>query len=144
MKRTIFLSIVVLALIFPAMALAEHKIHVQETITARVDASGTYTGTTADGTYYDFTDYDGYVSVQVSIADSGTLSMTFLECNAAPTTSGSFVEPEGFSDIMTGKTSADGTIFDSFTPEMGRYGTFELKETGGANGITVTIYPAIK
>lgn len=113
------------------------------TITAAVSAGGSYSGTSSSGGSYNIQGIDGYVGVQVSVAGSGTLSMTYLLSNDRVT----FSEPESqkaSDDILSGITSASGTVFKSFTPVMGRYMKFEIAETGGASAYTATIIPSIK
>ncbi len=140
--KKLFILAIVLATFIPALALAG-DIGEEDTITQTVGASGSYSGNDNAAGSYDLKSTDGYVAVQVSVAGSGTLSMTYLMSNDNI----SFVEPESVKaadDILSGITSASGTVFKSFTPVMGRYMKFEIAETGGASAYTATIVPSIK
>lgn len=140
--KKLFVLAIALALFIPCVATAA-DIGVQDTITQTVSAGGSYSGTDNASGSYDLKGIDGYMSVQVSVAGSGTLSLTYLMSNDRVT----FVEPEIVAeadDTLSGITSADGTVFKTFQPVMGRYFKFEVAETGGASPYTATIIPAIK
>lgn len=91
---------------------------------------------------YDLKRYriDGYFSVQVTIAGSGTAKVEYLLSNDGT----NFVEPSSASDITSGMTAtsgpgSDGIDLFSFSPEPARYLKIKVTETGGANPITATV-----
>lgn len=124
------------------------------TATAFADGIKTYTissGTiTAGGSYTETTGrnlqrLEGYVSIQIEISGSGTVTAEYLMSNDGT----SFMEPDGAADIKTGMTAtggpnSDGKYFIQFAPQFGKYMKIRFTETGGASAATVSASLALR
>lgn len=73
-----------------------------------------------------------YFGFQLTVSGSGTAKVEALVSNDGT----NFMEADGASDVMSGKTA--GTSFASFTIPLCRAFKLKITETGGANAIGVT------
>ena len=109
--------------------------------TTAIAASGDFSPTTAIKLEKPI----GLWSIRADCSDcAGTMKVEWLCGNNATVASGSWSEPEGAADILSGITSTSGTyasgyVETQFAPDDCEFGTVLITETGGVSGITPTV-----
>jgi hypothetical protein len=78
---------------------------------------------------------EGYFSVYATVAGSGALKLEYL---VAPGKDGAFIEPAAASDIATGLTA--GNAAASFSPVLSPFMKMKAPETGGAQGVVLSLW----
>ena len=129
---------VAILLVFALVVSANADIYTVNALTSEsIDASGNASSTAIDLKRYKI---DGYFSVQVTIAGSGTAKVEYLISNDGT----NYIEPTSASDITSGMTAtsgpgSDGKDIFSFSPEPARFMKIKVTETGTSNSITATV-----
>lgn len=77
---------------------------------------------------------EGRFSVYATVTGSGTLKLEYL---VSPEKGGTFIEPAGASDAATGLISGNSAA--SFTPVLAPFLEIKATETGGAQGVTLSL-----
>lgn len=95
-----------------------------------VAASGS---TTSDALDLNSIKMNGDCSLQITVT-AGTWKVELLASNDGT----NYVEPEGFSDIITGVTSAASPL-TYYAPPVARFHKWKATETGGSAGGDVTV-----
>jgi hypothetical protein len=78
---------------------------------------------------------NGYFSIYYVITGTGTLK---LEYQASAEKSGTYVTPNGASEITTGLTAGQGMY--SFSPMLSPFLRIKATETGGANAAVLSLF----
>lgn len=78
---------------------------------------------------------EGRFSVYSAITGSGTVKIEYL---VAPEEDGTYIEPAGASDVATGL--AAGSAAASFSPVVAPFLRIKATETGGANGVGLSLW----
>lgn len=78
---------------------------------------------------------EGRFSIYATVTGSGTLKLEYL---VAPEKDGTFIEPAGASDVATGLTA--GNAAASFSPVLAPFLKIKATETGGAQGVTLSLW----
>lgn len=99
-------------------------------LVGEISASGTATSEVID---LNKLRASGFFSLEFVTTGSGTLKAEYL---MSSTSTGTFVEPEGASDITT--TLATGTKIVGFNTDPAPFMKIKLTEDGGASSVTVT------
>jgi hypothetical protein len=139
-KRLILTAILVLSMVLPVTA-AQNKIITNNIFSAEaISASASATSLAIP---LDSFKLEGFFSLQVTVAGSGTAKFTYQLSNDGVTYAvPSDAAGTAVDDIVTALTA--GSTIHSFSPPMAKYMKIICTETGGANSVTVTAWLGVQ